>query len=467
MNFGIRQGDTWNPYRRLTLLLASSMLLFGLLLSLSVIWLVNGYVVRETVELTENAVKIHFIKLPQLKSIYDVQGDAGNTSDIGGNSYNYNNTKSIDSTHDGHQSDSAYDSLLGLVRMHFDLYNVLETNFYQTNGDNAFSYDQAKVGIYASNSDQEYINTVQQDKKVISQALEGRKLHLWIPILNSNGVVTGVVEMKRDITPQIKQAQLVQFGLIMAIFCSILLLFFALRRTFMISTRTIDSKNYELNKLVKTIERTYDESLTALSSALDSRDNETQGHSYRVTAYAVRLGKELGLIEDDLKDLARGALLHDVGKIGVPDAILRKPGGLTADEWVIMRSHVNIGYQMLQHIEFLKPALDVVRYHHERWDGAGYPYGLTGSQIPLHACIFAICDTYDAITSDRPYRVGRHYEAARVEIECCRGTQFNPQVVDAFLRIPETDWIDIEVKSHKPLQSGDYSSSISKLANTS
>lgn len=438
--------NSFNPYRKFTTLLASSMILFGLILSASVIWLVNTYVVRETVELTENAVKIHFAKLPQLHNIYSTQDESTKTTGTTGYFYKETETKDITTynDHQGHQTDGEYASLLALVRMHFDLYNILETNFYQLDGNNLFSYNFDKVGSTATKKEQEMINTVQQQGKVISRRLEGHRLHLWIPIPRSDDDVVGVIEMQRDISPQIKQAQLVQLGLLLVIFCGILILFFALRRTFIISTRIIDSKNHELNQLVKTIERTYDESLTALSSALDSRDNETQGHSTRVTAYAVRLGKELGLSEEELNDLARGALLHDVGKIGVPDAILKKPGGLTSEDWIFMRSHVHIGYQMLQHIEFLQRSLDVVRYHHERWDGTGYPYGLKGAQIPLIASIFTICDTYDAITSDRPYRIGRLYEDARIEIECCSGTQFNPRVVQAFLQIPEADWIAIE-----------------------
>jgi len=425
------------------------MILFALLLSAAVIWLVNSYVVRETVELTENAVKIHFAKLPQLNNIYNTQYETTSTTNRTGTpGYFYKETDSNAYTtpidHTEHQANAEYASLLSLVRMHFDLYNILETNFYQLEGNNLFSYDPSKVGIRATHIEQEMIDTVQQQNEVISHQLRGNRLHLWIPIPNLNNDVAGVIEMQRDITPQMKQARLIQLGLLLIIFCGILILFFALRRTFVTSTRTIDRKNHELNQLVKTIERTYDESLTALSSALDSRDNETQGHSNRVTAYALRLGKELELSVDELDDLARGALLHDVGKIGVPDAILNKPGGLTSEEWVIMRSHVSIGFQMLQHIEFLQRSLDVVQFHHERWDGSGYPNGLKGEQIPLIASIFSICDTYDAITSDRPYRIGRNYQDARVEIDCCSGTQFNPKVVQAFLRISEADWVDIK-----------------------
>jgi HD-GYP domain-containing protein (c-di-GMP phosphodiesterase class II) len=159
-----------------------------------------------------------------------------------------------------------------------------------------------------------------------------------------------------------------------------------------------------------------------------------------VTAYAVRLGQEMGLSRDELRELARGALLHDVGKIGIPDAILNKPAKLTDAEYEEMKQHVQHGYQMLRHIEFLQPALAVVRYHHERWEGGGYPHGIAGREIPVFALIFAVCDTYDAITSNRPYRRGRSYTEARAEIIRCRGTQFSPEVVDTFLRIPEQEW---------------------------
>lgn len=159
-----------------------------------------------------------------------------------------------------------------------------------------------------------------------------------------------------------------------------------------------------------------------------------------MTAYAIRLGKEMGVSDEDLLQLTRGALLHDVGKIGVPDAILLKPDKLTKEEWVLMKKHVDIGYEMLAHIEFLKPALDVVRYHHERWNGGGYPYDLKGEDIPLFPSIFSICDAFDAITSNRPYRQGASIAEAKKEIEACSGTQFNPEVVRAFLNVPDEDW---------------------------
>lgn len=180
---------------------------------------------------------------------------------------------------------------------------------------------------------------------------------------------------------------------------------------------------------------TYDATLVALSTALDSRDTETVGHSQRVVSYVSAIAGQLGLIDDELPGLLNGALLHDVGKIGVPDAILRKQGPLTMDEWAIMRRHPEDGYRMLRHIGFLSNALPVVLHHHERYDGTGYPDGLTGEEIPLAARIFAVADAFDAMTSQRPYRRAHSVESARLELRRCSGTQFDPEVVDAFVRV--------------------------------
>jgi len=153
----------------------------------------------------------------------------------------------------------------------------------------------------------------------------------------------------------------------------------------------------------------------------------------------------LNVHEDDLATLQRGALLHDIGKIGVPDAILRKPGPLTTEEWAIMHRHPDWGRNILAGIPFLDGASHIVCTHQERWDGKGYPGGLAGEAIPLGARIFAVADTYDAITSDRPYRAARPYAVARAEIERCAGSQFDPQVAAAFQQIPETVWSSLRI----------------------
>ena len=191
------------------------------------------------------------------------------------------------------------------------------------------------------------------------------------------------------------------------------------------------------------VERSYDATLVALTHALDARDKETEGHSRRVVEYTRLVAVRLGIEGEPLKLLCHGALLHDIGKIGVPDAILHKPGPLTEEEWQVMRRHPEVGALMVEEVEYLTEARRIILHHHERWDGRGYPLGLRGTQISLGARAFAIADTVDAITQDRPYRRGRSFDEAREELRKHRGTQFDPDAVDAFLDLPEAALIDI------------------------
>ncbi len=214
-------------------------------------------------------------------------------------------------------------------------------------------------------------------------------------------------------------------------------------------TAELVEKNREVKKLYTELEDTYEVTLQALVVALDLRDNETHGHSYRVVEYATVVAERMGITEPDLTWLRRGAILHDVGKIGVRDAILRKPGKLTEEEWVEMRRHPEMGYSMLRHIGFLEPALGIVLHHQERYDGTGYPHGLTGEEIPIGARIFAVVDTFDAMTSDRPYRRALGIAEVCAELEDCSGTQFDPQCVDAFLSIERSTWDKIREIAHQ------------------
>ena len=213
--------------------------------------------------------------------------------------------------------------------------------------------------------------------------------------------------------------------------------------------KLVAERTREVQQLLEQLEASYESTLRALVTALDFRDNETQGHSLRVVEYAVVVGKEMGLTEDELVWIRRGAILHDVGKIGIPDAILRKPGKLDRDEWEEMQRHPQMGYDMLRDIPFLKPALDIVLAHQERFDGNGYPNGLKGTEIPLGARIFAVVDTFDAMTSDRPYRAALSIEEACAEIARCAGTQFDPSVSEAFLRVPPETWSQIRARVHR------------------
>lgn len=206
-----------------------------------------------------------------------------------------------------------------------------------------------------------------------------------------------------------------------------------------------------LRQAVDEAERAYMGTLEALSKALEMRDHEVEGHSRRVVQYTIALARQMNVPDHLMTPIIRGALLHDIGKIGIPDAILRKPGPLTDEEWVIMRQHPRIGYEMLKQIDFLKQAVPIILHHHERFDGNGYPAGLAEDQIPLGARIFAVADTYDAITSDRPYRKGRSHATAVCEIENGSGTQFDPRVVAALVSLPEEDLAVIrEQREQKP-----------------
>jgi PAS domain S-box-containing protein/putative nucleotidyltransferase with HDIG domain len=177
----------------------------------------------------------------------------------------------------------------------------------------------------------------------------------------------------------------------------------------------------------------YDATIEGWSEALDLRDKETEGHSQRVTELTVALARQLGMSDDELVHVRRGALLHDIGKMGVPDAILLKPGPLTDEEWVLMRQHPTFAYALLSKIQFLRPALDIPYCHHEKWDGSGYPRGLSGEQIPMAARIFAVVDVWDALTSDRPYRKAWSPERASAYIQEQAGSHFDRRVVDFFL----------------------------------
>ena len=196
----------------------------------------------------------------------------------------------------------------------------------------------------------------------------------------------------------------------------------------------------QLQSALQRIERSYEDTLQALGAAIDLRDDETAGHSKRVCRYSLEIARAMGWPDKQLESLARGAYLHDIGKLGVPDGILLKPGPLTEDERKLMQRHVQIGFDVVKDIPFLADTAEIILMHHERYDGGGYPRGLKGEEILPGARIFAVGDTLDAITSDRPYRRACSFQFARETIRSLSGSQFDPQVVDAFLKIPENIW---------------------------
>ena len=215
----------------------------------------------------------------------------------------------------------------------------------------------------------------------------------------------------------------------------------------------VSARTERLRATMGDLERSYDTTLEAMGDALDLRDAETEGHSRRVTAYTIALAREMGMNAEELRVIARGAFLHDIGKIATPDNILLKPGKLDSHELAVMREHCRQGYEMVRKIPFLREASEIVYAHQESFDGSGYPRALRGTEIPLGARIFAIADTLDAITSNRPYRRGRSFEEARSEIARCAGSQFDPEIVDVFLRIPTERWSSLrdEVSALSPM----------------
>jgi putative nucleotidyltransferase with HDIG domain len=208
----------------------------------------------------------------------------------------------------------------------------------------------------------------------------------------------------------------------------------------------VADRTAQLRKAMANLERSYDITLEALGDALDLKDAETEGHSKRVTAFTIAIARAMGLPKEEINVIARGAFLHDVGKMAIPDAILRKPGKLVPEEIAIMREHCYRGYQMVKKIPFLLEASEIVYSHQEKFDGTGYPRGLKGNDIPLGARIFAIADTLDAMTSDRPYRPAQSWQAAREEIERFKGLQFDPEVVAVFQSMPNEIFQDLRAE---------------------
>ena len=196
----------------------------------------------------------------------------------------------------------------------------------------------------------------------------------------------------------------------------------------------------------------FNATLVSLSKAIDLRDSDTEGHCRRVVEYSLMMGRFLKFSDEDLLRLCHGALLHDIGKIGVPDAILHKPGPLTEEEWGVMRTHPQLGALMVADVRQLEKAREVILAHHERFDGKGYPNGLSGGSVPLAARVFTIADAFDAMISDRPYRRAMSLADARAEVRRCRGTQFDPQAVAAFESISDAELAAVSNKREQPTE---------------
>lgn len=202
----------------------------------------------------------------------------------------------------------------------------------------------------------------------------------------------------------------------------------------------VQEQTRQLRNTMNELDNAYHTTLSALVHALDAREKEVGSHSERVMKYARFLAEKFGIIGDELDQLAKGALLHDIGKIGISDNILLKPGKLDDVEWLEMRKHPTIGHEILSDIKFLQEPAKIIFTHHERYDGTGYPAGLKGDEIPVGSRIFALIDTLDAMTSDRPYRKALPFDSVLAEITGNRGTQFDPKIAELFLSISRTQW---------------------------
>lgn len=259
-----------------------------------------------------------------------------------------------------------------------------------------------------------------------------RKL-LCVP-LKVQGRIIGVVELVDKVSGQDFHAEDVELLEVLADAAAI-----AIENARLYEEQLLKAE--QLEQAYGELKEAHRATLQTLAGILDARDDATHGHSRRVVTFTLKLAKMLGITDRrQLKSIEQGALLHDVGKIGIADAVLRKPGPLTEEEWEEMRRHPEIGYKLLKNLGFLRETLPIVRFHHEHWDGSGYPCGLKGEGIPLEARIFSVVDAFDAITSDRPYATPRTYEEACEILVAESGVKFDPAIVEAFLTVPAHEW---------------------------
>ena len=435
-----------SPVARFSLALAAVLAATALVLGTGTAYLVGRYVEDETTAFTQAAVASHF------------------------------GTVFSDDVFARGLTPTEQQELLRDVSFHFSIYNVVATQFFDRSGAIVFSYDQDEVGRRLDPSLYKGLDTALRGMRTAERTSiiadpklgvpgtalgfvtanthhsggssatnsgaapgpgvsEIRSLEAWSPV-KQQGQTLGAVVVWRDMALIDAALMRIQVTIAVIIALAAAFLWLVLRGVYARSSKRIVAQASALEDALALRERTYDATLTALTSALDFRDNETGGHSNRVVAYMELLLEHMNIRGAELATLRRGALLHDVGKIGVPDNILRKPTALSETEWAVMKRHPEFGAQIIAGIPFLEDVARIVRHHHERWDGMGYPDGLKGERIPLGARIFAVGDSFDAMTSDRPYRRGLLIDAAREEIRRCGGSQFDPAVVTAFLSIP-------------------------------
>ena len=431
-----------SPVARFSLALGVILAATAIALAAGTAFLMSRYVVDETSSFTQEAVASHF------------------------------GTVFSDDVFKRGLTEAEEAELTQFVTFHFSIYNVVATQFYDRTGKIVFSYDDSevgrqidpstlrgldqalrgmrsstrtqvvadpKLGVPGSTIGYGQFDTHHMDGMTASGSVPPgmarlNTLEAWIPV-RQNGQVVGGVVVWRDMTAIDAALMRIQMTITAIILAAALVLWLVLRGVYVRSSKQIVAQARDLSRAVAERDQTYDATLGALANALDVRDSETGGHSDRVLKYMELLIEEIGADPGSNQLLRRGALLHDIGKIGVPDNILRKPAALNEAEWIVMKRHPEFGARIVAGIPFLEDVAKIVRHHHERWDGKGYPAGLAGDQIPLGARIFAVADSFDAMTSDRPYRRAMTIDEACDEVARCRGTQFDPTVADAFARI--------------------------------
>ena len=432
-----------SPVARFSIALGAVLAATAIALSAGTAYLVSRYVADETSAFTQDAVASHF------------------------------GTVFSDDVFQRGLTEAEEAELTQFVTFHFSIYNVVATQFFDRAGRIVFSYDDSEVGrqidpatLYGLGQTLKGMRsstrtTVIADPRLAvpgstigygtfdTHHMDGMTaagslppgmaristLEAWVPV-QQKGQVVGAVVVWRDMTGIDAALMRIQGSITAIILGAALLLWLVLRGVYVRSSKQIVAQATALSGALADRERTYDSTLQSLANALDVRDSETGGHSDRVLRYMDLVVEQVDVDAASLSMLRRGALLHDIGKIGVPDNVLRKPTALSEAEWVTMRKHPEYGARIVAGIPFLEDVSQIVRHHHERWDGAGYPDKLAGESIPLGARIFAVADSFDAMTSDRPYRRAMSIDAACAEIARCRGTQFDPVVADAFGLIP-------------------------------
>lgn len=284
--------------------------------------------------------------------------------------------------------------------------------------------------------------TMQRERTDAKGPEVSRAVGVYVPMKDSQGMVLGAYELYLDAPLVYRSTSRAYTTVGLTLLGGFVFVYVALYRLFKWASQTIEEQSASMKALQTRLDAIYNEkqdiylgTIKALLAALDAKDNYTANHSVRVADFASQIGNELGLPEDRMKLLEETALFHDIGKIGVPEHILNKPDKLSSEEWEQIKEHPVIGAGIIGVTDVLAEHAHVVRYHHERYDGHGYPDGLMGENIPLESRILAVADTYDALTSKRPYRRGMSVADAVEVLRQCRGSQLDPQVVDAFLTV--------------------------------